>query len=70
MKLFECEADKIAVIGDRLDTDMAYGTACGFKRYLVLTGFANRNMAETHPDEWDAVFENLNELMEIEEKIQ
>lgn len=66
MKLFECEADKIAVIGDRLDTDMAYGTACGFKRYLVLTGFADRKMAEEHPDEWDEVFEDLNELMEFE----
>ena len=66
--LFGCRHEDIAVIGDRLDTDMAYGSACGYRRYLVLTGYADRVMADAHPDEWDEVFEDLDALMDWEEK--
>lgn len=66
--LFGCRHEDIAVIGDRLDTDMSYGTACGYKRYLVLTGFADQALADSHPDEWDEVFADLDALMDWEEK--
>ena len=64
--LFGCSHDDIAVIGDRVDTDMDYGKACGYRRYLVLTGYTDRKMAEASADSWDLVFENLDELKKWE----
>lgn len=50
---FNLPASKIAMVGDRLYTDIAFGNNNGFKSVLVLTGETTRDMlkdSQTQPD--------------------
>lgn len=56
--------DNTAVIGDRLDTDIAGGQRAGLPTILVLSGVTTRQMAERSPIQADAIFEHVGELAE------
>lgn len=43
MRKFCCTRNKIAVIGDRIDTDMRFALNCNVAGYLVLTGITKRS---------------------------
>lgn len=65
--LFGCRPEQIRVVGDRLDTDMAFARACGFRAYLMLTGAVSHREAMERPQAYDRVFENMAELIALEE---
>lgn len=52
-------ADRPAIVGDSLDSDIAGGAAAGFATILVLTGRATEADAERAPVRPDAVLPNL-----------
>jgi HAD superfamily hydrolase (TIGR01450 family) len=60
--LFECTADNICVIGDRLDTDMKFARNCGFHSFLVLTGVTSPHYANACKKDFDRCFNNLGEF--------
>ena len=57
--LFRCPPEAITVLGNRLDTDMAYARACGFRSVLILTGATSKEEAEKHRGEYDEVVEDM-----------
>ena len=59
LKLGGLEPSQVAMIGDRLDTDIAGGRAAGLRTILVLTGVTTRALLETHPVHPDAIADDL-----------
>lgn len=59
-KICKLEPDKIAMVGDRLYTDMQFAKNCGFKSILVLSGETKQYMVE---EEYDIVIESVKDLM-------
>ena len=51
-----------AVIGDRLDTDIAGGQRAGVPTILVLSGVTDRSLAAASPIQADVIFEDVGEL--------
>lgn len=43
-KRFNVDKENIAMVGDRLNTDIAFGDNCGFKSILVLSGETDKEM--------------------------
>jgi NagD protein len=58
-------ADQIAVVGDRLYTDVAMARACGALGVLVLSGETTRAQAEAAQSRPDLIVENVAELAEL-----
>lgn len=58
------QPDQMAMVGDRLYTDIALGKA-GIKTILVLSGEANREDIPTAPVQPDMVLENAGELLDL-----
>lgn len=54
----------VAVIGDRLETDILGGRRAGLSTILVLSGAASRQELENSPIKPDLVFENVRQLYE------
>lgn len=67
LALFGCRPEQICVVGDRLDTDMAFARACGFRAYLMLTGAVSRQEAMGRPEAYDRLFMGLDEIIRLEE---
>lgn len=59
---FGFEASEIAMVGDRLTTDIPFGLENGFYTVLVLTGESDRAMLKASGLTPHAVLESLNEL--------
>ena len=59
---FECRAEDICVIGDRLDTDMKFARNCGFCAYLMLSGMTTEEYAKKNKQYFDMSFNSLSEL--------
>ncbi len=56
-------ATRIAVIGDRAETDLAGGYAMGWRTILVLSGVTSAQQAQTLQQQPDAIVESLHELV-------
>lgn len=58
-------ADEVLVVGDRLDTDIALGTAAGMTTALVLSGVTDREALADAPYQPDYVLDSLGEIKQI-----
>jgi 4-nitrophenyl phosphatase len=58
-----CRADAYTVVGDRLDTDVAFARRSGARSVLVLTGTTRREEAVRGPVVPDEMVDSLQELM-------
>jgi 4-nitrophenyl phosphatase len=63
-RLLGCQPSQVAVVGDRLDTDIAGGLRAGMTTILVLSGIVDAATAEASPIEPDYVLRDLAELGE------
>lgn len=55
-------SDETAMVGDRLNTDIAGGHNAGLKTILLLSGISNREQLETAGTQPDWIFSDLREL--------
>lgn len=60
---FPYQPDEIAMVGDRLYTDIQTGINAGIVSILVLSGETDRAMYEAWEQEADFVFENIGEII-------
>lgn len=65
-KWLDCSPQDCIVIGDRLDTDMAFAQNNGIPGYLLLTGCTSREMLVGQEQSNLTVFNHLGEVMEYE----
>jgi len=56
--------EQLAMVGDRLYTDIATGVRFGMLSILVLTGEASLTDVETSPDKPDLIFGRLSDMIE------
>ncbi|MCL6650239.1 MAG: HAD-IA family hydrolase, partial [Chloroflexi bacterium] len=61
-------SDEVAMVGDRLDTDVTAGKRAGVTTVLVLTGVTSHQDVEKSDLKPDYLFENLAELRVALEK--
>ena len=59
---FGLNANEIAMVGDRLSTDIAFGNVNGFTSVLVLSGETTREMHEASDIKADVVLGSIKEL--------
>ena len=64
-KLGGLQAAEVAMVGDRLDTDIAGGRAAGLRTILVLTGVTTRALLNAASVQPDAVAEDLAGVSEL-----
>ena len=64
-KLF-CAKEDCVVIGDRIDTDIAFAVKNKIPGYLVLTGITDRKQIESSSIRPDRIFNNLKEIEQFE----
>jgi 4-nitrophenyl phosphatase len=64
-KLGGLQPGQVAMIGDRLDTDIDGGRAAGLRTILVLTGVTNRGLLATASVQPDAVADDLASVSEL-----
>ena len=57
----------VAMIGDRMDTDVVAGVEAGLNTFLVLTGITTRSEVETFPYRPDQVVNSIQDLIDIAE---
>ncbi|HYU19568.1 MAG TPA: HAD-IIA family hydrolase [Chloroflexota bacterium] len=62
-QLLGCAPHEVAIVGDRLDTDIAGGQRAGLITILVLTGVARESDLDDSPVRPDFVFSDLSALM-------
>ncbi|MCQ2408950.1 MAG: HAD-IIA family hydrolase [Clostridia bacterium] len=55
--------EKIAMVGDRLYTDIAFGTKCGFTSVLVLSGETSEDMIPLSDVKPDYVFDKVKDMV-------
>lgn len=63
MRRFGLEASEIAMVGDRLSTDMAFAINSGFLSVLVLSGETDRAAYEKSGFQVDAVIESIDRIL-------
>lgn len=63
VSILGCQRDDCCVIGDRLDTDIAFADRHGISSYLVLTGVTGINDLKYSAYKPTYVFNNLNEVI-------
>ena len=64
MQKMRLEPAQLAIVGDRLYTDIAAGLGAGMLSILVLTGEAKLQDIENSPHKPDLIFDSLGELAE------
>lgn len=62
MKKYRLPADKIAMIGDRLYTDIRFGNLFGFFSVLVLTGETDKGMLKGSEDKPDLILDSVADM--------
>lgn len=60
-----CEPDEVAIVGDRLYTDIAVADQSDVTSILVLSGESTREAVEISKVKPDLIFENLSEITEL-----
>lgn len=55
---------KFIMTGDRMNTDIRFGNACGFRTLLVLSGETTRENVKNYPDRPDFILGNFNEVLQ------
>ncbi|MFN4133463.1 MAG: HAD-IIA family hydrolase [Candidatus Hadarchaeales archaeon] len=63
VRRFGVKRGEVAMVGDRLDTDVAVGKKLGLRTILVLTGVAKREDVRRAKEKPDFVFESLKEAV-------
>ncbi|MEG1426074.1 MAG: HAD-IIA family hydrolase [Oscillospiraceae bacterium] len=63
LQTLNCEEEELAVVGDRLETDIAVAAGTGVTSILVLSGVTKREDLAASTVQPDFVFENLGELI-------
>ena len=64
-KFIGIQKNQILMVGDRLETDIAAGQACGCRTALVLSGVTTREMAEKWLPKPDYICFDLSELVGV-----
>lgn len=64
LRLTGLPRESLAMVGDRLYTDIATGVRFGMTSILVLTGEATRDDASVAPEKPDLIFERLSSMIE------
>lgn len=62
LKLLGGDPDSVAMVGDRLSTDIYGAKAAGLRAILVLSGISTRAEAESGPVQPDYIFADITEL--------
>jgi 4-nitrophenyl phosphatase len=62
------EAAQVAMLGDRLETDIEGGQRAGLTTIFVCSGVQSRDEAERYPTRPDLIFEDISELRQAWEK--
>jgi 4-nitrophenyl phosphatase len=65
LRVLGCSASEAAMVGDRLDTDIAGGRRVGMTTILVLSGIATAAMVAASPIKPDYLLRDLAELGEL-----
>jgi len=65
---YNLPAKKIAMVGDRLYTDVAFGKNCGFVSVLVLSGETTLEMTKTSKIKPDFIFDKVKDIIPAIEK--
>lgn len=63
VNILGCSKDDCCVIGDRLDTDIAFGERHGIRTYLLMTGVTRTEDLKGSLYKPTEVFNNLNEVI-------
>ncbi|MBN1889748.1 MAG: HAD-IIA family hydrolase [Thermoflexales bacterium] len=64
MKRLGLEAAQVAMLGDRLETDIEGGQRAGLTTIFVCSGVQSRAEAERYPNGPDLIFEDISDLMQ------
>lgn len=64
-KKYNLPARKIAMVGDRLYTDVAFGKNCGFASILVLSGETTADMLPTSKIKPDFVLDKVKDILPL-----
>lgn len=67
-KRYNVHPKQIAMVGDRLYTDIAFGKNCGFVSVLVLSGETTREMAEKSKIVPDVICEKVKDIVPLVRK--
>ncbi len=62
-------ADSAAIVGDRLETDVAMGLSGGLTAILTLSGVTTRQILNVSNIQPDYIIENLAELPVLDERL-
>lgn len=67
LKILNCDRTDLAIIGDRIDTDMQFALTNGILGYLVLTGVTSKHeSASLEPMDHISVVDNLYSIIECQ----
>ncbi len=64
LKRFNCNADEVLMVGDRLTTDIQHGINCGFYTMAVLTGETTEKILKASDIKPDFTLENFNLIVD------
>ena len=64
IKLLGCEIEDVAIVGDRMDTDIIAGIESGADTVLVLTGVSNVGNIKKFPYQPGIIVENVGKIAE------
>jgi len=62
---YNIPSDKIAMVGDRLYTDIAFGNNCGFVSILVLSGETTKEMLASSNIKPDIVLDKVKDILPL-----
>lgn len=70
LEFFGADPERTLMVGDRLDTDILGAQKVNIQTALVLTGVTSKEVLENHTIQPDMVFENLEDLHRVLQKLK